>query len=130
MASKTASLSSQVSDVEKHNEENLNQNKVRSVYLVTYSQSDLSIFPTSEKFAKAVTTTFLGGKCKVLQWTCSMEKHKEEGVHYHLCIKLDKNMRWIGVKNEIKGLYNVTLNFSANHSNYHRACMEVHNKGK
>ena len=42
--------------------------KVRSVYLVTYSQADLSIFPDRQSFADAVLKCE-GPKSKVIQWT-------------------------------------------------------------
>ena len=74
--------------------------KVRSVYLITYSQADLSIFPDRQSFADAVCEAVLnceGPKTKVIQWTCCQENHKKQGKHYHMVIKLNKIKRWLPI---------------------------------
>ena len=69
--------------------------KVRSMYLITYSQADLSIFPDRQSFADGVCEAVLnceGPKSKVIQWTCSQENHKKQGKHYRMVIKLAADM--------------------------------------
>ena len=99
----------------------LSRRKVRSVYLITYSQANLGIFPTREAFASAVENAFKSVQAKVSNWVCCLERHNTSGVHYHMAVKLDKNQRWLAVKDKMKNDFGVTLNFSGNHSNYYSA---------
>ena len=99
----------------------LSRCKVRSVYLITYSQANLGIFPTREAFASAVENAFKSVQAKVSNWVCCLERHNTSGVHCHMAVKLDKNQRWLAVKDKIKNDFGVTLNFSRNHSNYYSA---------
>ena len=50
----------------------------RTVYLVTYSQADKSIFPTRSDFAQAVVKSFSHGKARIEQWCCAEERHKKQ----------------------------------------------------
>ena len=71
----------------------LTQQQVRSIYLLTYNQSDLSIFPDKESFASSICEAILkcdGPKAKIVQWTCYQEKHKNGGTHFHMAIKLNR----------------------------------------
>ena len=98
---------------------------VRSVYLVTYSQADLSIFPDKQSFADAVCEAVLkceGPKSKVIQWTCCQENHKKRGgKHYHMAVKLNKIKRWLPIWQYLKNKWNVYVHFSNRHSNYYSA---------
>jgi len=98
--------------------------KVRSVYLITYSQADLSIFPDRQSFADGVCEAVLnceGPKSKVIQWTCSQENHKKQGKHYHMVIKLNKIKRWLPIWQYLKNKWNVYVHFSNRHTNYYSA---------
>lgn len=101
--------------------ESLNVNAVRSVYLVTYSQADLEKFPTRSEFASAVVNSFSTGTAIVLQWCCSREPHQNSGVHYHMCLKLDRNQRWIASKRLLQDEYGISVHFSNVHYNYYSA---------
>ena len=56
----------------------------RSVYLITYSKADTQKVETREQFSSIFIEAF--GESVVQQWVCSREKHKEEGVHFHLAL--------------------------------------------
>ena len=62
----------------------LGKREIRKVYLVTYSQANLSKFPSRSSFASAVVNAFEKGSAKILHWCCSQESHKKSGVHYHI----------------------------------------------
>ena len=95
---------------------------VRSVYLVTYSQADLHIFPDRESFAEAVceaVTNCKGSKCGIIQWSCCQETHKNGGKQYHMAIKLSKIKRWLPIREYLKNKWNVNVNFSNRLANWH-----------
>ena len=98
---------------------------MRSVYLITYSLADLSIFPDRQSFADAVCEAVLnceGPKTKVIQWTCCQENHKKQGnQHYHMVIKLNKIKRWLPIWKYLKNKWGVYVHFSNRHSNYYSA---------
>ena len=91
------------------------------MYLITYSQADKSKIPTRTSFAEAVLKAFDGGSAKVLHWCCSQESHKKSGVHYHMCLKLDRNQRWLRAKNFLHEHYRISVHFSSVHANYYTA---------
>ena len=93
----------------------------RSVYLITYSQADLSTFSTRESFAQAIVEKFHSHGAEVTRWECCKENHVEEGVHYHLAVKLDRVKRRLTIRNEIHQDYNININFSEHHTNYYNA---------
>ena len=100
------------------------QQQVRSKYLLTYSQADLSIFLDKESFAFAVCEAVLkcdGPKAKIVQWTCCQEKHKKGGTHYHMAIKLDRIKRWLPIHQYLRQEWNVNVHFSNRHVNYYSA---------
>ena len=71
---------------------------MRSVYLLTYSQADLSIFPDRQSFTDAVCEAVSNckgpkPKSKVVQWSCCQENHKKGGKHYHMALKSDRVRR-------------------------------------
>ena len=90
----------------------IGRREVRQVYLVTYSQADTIKFPTRESFADAVVSSFRAPSARVLHWCCSKEPHKSSGVHYHLCLKLNKSHRWLPAKNYLKEQYNISVHSS------------------
>ena len=54
----------------------VDQRLVRQVYLLTYSQADVSAFPTRLSFAEAVIASFCGTPSRIVQWVCFREKHR------------------------------------------------------
>ena len=93
------SYESEESFAEVSTERELKPTQFRSVYLVTYSQAEFKKFPSKEIFAETVPQFFTSTNVKVVQWTCFMEEHKSTGGnHYHMCIKLNRNKRWMPVK--------------------------------
>ena len=101
--------------------EELGSRDVRKVYLVTYSQADIHTFPTRKSFAQAVVPSFSRGSAAILQWCCSQESHKKSGIHYHMCLKLDRNQRCLPSKKYLAGQHNISVHFSSMHANYYTA---------
>ena len=79
--------------------QNVQLKNARLVYLITYSQADLSLVPERESFALLVIHAFENADpllpCNILQWVCSMEHHGNGGVHYHMAVKLEPRRRWL-----------------------------------
>ena len=92
----------------------------RRTYLITYSQADLTRFPTRESFGRMVEEQFnaADGKAKVSHWACCLEEHENEGLHYHVSLKPTAPKKWLKIKNAVMKEYNAVLNFSDNHDNY------------
>ena len=103
------------------NDEGLTERQFRSVYLVTYSQADLTRFPTRQEFAHVVVQSFSIGTAHVVQWVCCRESHRRNGQHYHLAIKLDRNQRWMMSKRYLSREYGITVHYSSRHHNYYSA---------
>lgn len=99
----------------------LGSREIRKVYLITYSQADTEKFPTRMSFAEAVVMSFSGGSSKVVQWCCSQESHKKSGVHYHMCIKLNGNQRWLPSKKFLSDNHGISVHFSSKHAKYYTA---------
>ena len=97
------------SNVEKHP-------SVRSVYLVTYSQATEEW--SRQKFADVVVQEFENAEARVKQWVCCEESHQDGGTHFHLAIKLDRQKRWLRVRNKIQQSEGININFSDAHTNY------------
>ena len=72
---------------------------LRAATQATYSQANTSKIPTRNSFAEAVIKAFNSGSAKVaiVHWCCSQESHKKSGVHYHMCLKLDRNSGGYGL---------------------------------
>lgn len=104
-----------------NSEDEMGRRDLRRVYLITYSQADEEKFPTRNSFAVAVLAAFSRTNSKVIQWCCSLENHKTSGVHYHMCIKLDKLQRWLAAKNFLAESYGISVHFSDRHANYYTA---------
>ena len=62
---------SELSDAEIKDIDGKSTRVCRTVYLVTYSQADKSIFPTHSDFAQAVVKSFSHGKARIEQWCCA-----------------------------------------------------------
>ena len=58
------------SDKERH------QRAVRSVVLATYSQADMTKFPTRKRFGNEVVKHFQNTKGNVLHWVCCTDDHE------------------------------------------------------
>ena len=97
--------------------------KHRSVYLVTYSHADGNW--SRESYADAVVSTFEQADCQAVQWVCSKEDHAEGGHHFHLAIKLNRQKRWLRVRNQIAKSHGINVNFSDGHSQYYDAWQYV-----
>ena len=91
----------------------------RRQYLITYSQADEQKFPTRESFGKMLENEFNRGnsQVRVSHWACCKENHKENGFHYHCCLKLTGVKKWCHVKNNITKNYGIVVNFS-DHDQY------------
>lgn len=94
--------------------------EVRSVYLVTYSQADITRF-TKNVFAQVVKDKFEENHVRVVHWVCCRELHRDAGYHFHLAIKLNKIKRWLSVKQCIQEEQGIVLHFSSNHRDYYSA---------
>ena len=89
---------------------------------MTYSQAEFKKFPSREIFAETVPQFFTSTNVKVVQWACFMEEHKSTGGNrYHMCIKLNRNKRWMPVKQKMSQEHGVWLHFSSTHANYYSA---------
>ena len=97
----------------------------RQIYLITYSQADLSLVPTREAFSALVLDWFKNAHpCSattVLQWVCCREPHVNGGVHYHMSVKLESRRRWVRIRDYIQFKYSINVHFSGNHVNYYSA---------
>jgi hypothetical protein len=102
----------------------LKTSQSRRTYLITYSQVDLSKFPTRQSFGEQVVAYFNegAGKVEVEHWACCREPHDTtSGIHYHLCLKLSGPKRWKRVKEKLTDNHGVVVNFSDGHDNYYTA---------
>lgn len=106
-------------------DECLTEREFRSVYLVTYSQSDVAKFPTREVFMRAIMESFSTGTGEVVQWVCCREKHRKGRDHYHLAIKLDRNQRWMMSKRDLQSTFGITVHSLSRHHNYYSAWLYV-----
>ena len=96
----------------------------RSLYLVTYSQADVTKVPSREAFANIVVEAFNAtGKTmnQILQWVCCQELHDDGNPHYHMALKLKLQRRWNVARKHILDNHDVNVNFSDTHSNYYDA---------
>ncbi len=46
-------------------------------------------------------------------------KYNKSGVHYHMCVNLDKLQRWLPAKNFLAQSYGISVHFSDRHANYY-----------
>ena len=103
----------------------LSRRQVRSVYLITYSRAQANIIASRAAFAEVIVDTFNNADPKisnrVLQWVCSQEQHGDWGIHYHMAVKLERNGRWLKIRNYVDEKHGMKINFSSNHTNYYSA---------
>ena len=100
----------------------LKTSQSRRTYLITYSQVDLSKFPTRQSFGEQVVAYFNegAGKVEVEHWACCWEPHDTtSGIHYHLCLKLSGPKQCKRVKEKLTDNHGVVINFSDGHDNYY-----------
>ena len=92
----------------------------RRQYLVTYSQANITLFPTREAFGNMLREEFDAGdsKAKVLYWACCQETHKDGGLHYHCSLKLSGSKKWAAVRTRIFRTYGINVNFSSKQNHY------------
>ena len=57
-------------------DDEIHQRAVRSVVLATYSEADMTKFPTRESFANEVVKYFQTTKVNFLHWVCCTEEHE------------------------------------------------------
>ena len=81
----------------------------RSVYLITYSRADVMLAGDRQSFVNKIIAEF--GEEFVEKWCCGVELHKVEGIHYHVSIKLTKNMRWAMIAQRLREKYKINCNF-------------------
>ena len=103
----------------------LSRRQVRSVYLITYSRAQADKIASRAAFAEVIVEAFKNADQKisnrVLQWVCSEERHRDGRIHYHMAVKLERNRRWLKVRNYVHEMHGVKINFSSNHANYYSA---------
>ena len=95
--------------------------KGRRTYLVTYSQANTDKFPTRKSFGEMIERHFNGQKetkTKVQYWACCQENHQDNGVHYHVSVKLSHSKKWKTVKENIHSQENISIHFSDTHDQY------------
>ena len=100
----------------------IHSRKPRRCYLITYSQADLQKFPTKQSFADAVVEAFTSERSQSSpqHWACCIEKHQQQGFHYHLAIKLSAPKRWLGCKKALERKHGIQVHFS-DHEGYYSA---------
>ena len=115
-------------EVESSSEDDgLKLNQPRSVYLITYSQADLSVVPNRQAFADLVLEAVNNNHASEVHWVCAKERHKSgrkadgSGIHFHLAIKINKVKRWNPIRRYILETWSINVHFSNKHSNYYTA---------
>lgn len=93
----------------------------RSVYMITYSQADLTMFPGRQEFSEAVVEAFSATTADIIQWVCCQEQHVNGGKHYHMAIKMSKSMRWLPIRRYLLDNHGINVHFSNRHVNYYSA---------
>lgn len=91
---------------------------------MTYSQANLTKFPTRQSFGLAIKQAFENDKSKVRveHWAACLENHPQTGgVHYHCCVKLTAVKKWGAVRKFLKTKHDIDVNFSAKHDYYYSA---------
>ena len=77
----------------------------KTVYFVTYSQTDVIKVPDRKRFAKIGSNAFQSLKDNTpltQKWVCGVETHNEtRGFHRHLAIHLKKLRQWSNVRNQL-----------------------------
>ena len=58
---------------------------------------------------------------KLYSGVVAVKTTKKCGKHYHLCVKLDRNQRWLSSKEFLRNEYGINANYSSKHHNYYSA---------
>ena len=94
----------------------------RSIFLVTYSRANPHIVPNKEQFARIVTEAVeRATPSTVIQWVVGEEKHSDGGIHFHMAMKVDRQQRWLCIRDRIRMDHGINVNFSDGHPNYYTA---------
>lgn len=94
----------------------------RSVYLITYSRADLTIVESKNDFANLVTGAITRATpARVTHWSVGEEQHLDGSTHFHMAIKLDRQQRWLAIRDRIHMDHGIQVNFSGDHFNYFSA---------
>ena len=71
------------------------------------------IRPLPPPNANAVIRAFEAvARAFIVQWACCMEHHRDEGVHFHMCVLLNKIQRWSMVQRHLQEVEKVVVHFS------------------
>ena len=95
----------------------------RRCYLLTYSQADMTMVGSRERFVDMVLLAIHDGKQSnnfmVTEYACCIEEHEQtDGFHYHTSVNLARPMRWKAVKERLSSRHGVVVNFSAQGRGY------------
>ena len=94
----------------------------RSIFLITYSQVDVNKIQSKHEFSECITGAIeRATPAKVVQWVVGEEEHFNGGIHYHMGVKLDRQQRWLAVRDRIFADHHINVNFSDGHQNYYSA---------
>lgn len=76
----------------------------RKVYLITYSRADPALCTTREEFKTLVIDAFRfnEGRPRLLHWAVCKESHEGGGYHFHMCVALSQNKRWMPCKRRLE----------------------------
>lgn len=98
---------------------------VKKVYFITYSRADLFKCPDKETFGEYVEEAFTFSSASkkqgsdsssssklVERWAACQEPHKDGRIHFHACVLLGKNTRWLGARKYLKNHYGIDVNFA------------------
>ena len=88
--------------------------QVRRVYFIHYSQPNLVGFPTCRTFVGNVLEFFMkqkDDKNPPLQWSCCQEPYANDGKHYHMVIRFEKQRRSTPIKKYMIQNFGVNLHF-------------------
>ena len=99
--------------------------QVRSIYLITCVWANEEIVPNRESFVQLVLNSLDNAdpltRFEIVQWVCSSERHRNDGIHYHMAVKLNARRWWSKMRNYLDERLVVKVNFSTHHSNYYSA---------
>ena len=100
----------------------LHRRAFRSVFLITYSQANMALVPTRGDFVRFVTNAVESATpAQLLQWVCSQEAHADGGLHYHMAVKLDRQQRWLAIRDRLQIREGIRVNFQDQHTCYYDA---------
>ena len=103
----------------------LGSRQVRSIYLITCSWANEEIVPNRESFVQLVLDSLDNGdpltRREIVEWVCSSERHRNDGIHYHMAVKLNARRWWSKIRNYLDECLVVKVNFSTHRSNYYSA---------